>query len=117
MTAGDADRRPCIVAEISKNWRNGSPVNLDPQPIATLFEWVIEMNRQRGYRLHSFQLHQVMTAPDMLTETIVAVFEADPVSVFTGHEIMEVATALGEDARVDLVLADRIVNLLRGRAR
>jgi hypothetical protein len=52
--------RPFIVAEISKNWIDGKGV-VDDMPIAVLFERVIETNTRRGYRLHSFQLHRLMT--------------------------------------------------------
>lgn len=55
-------------------WLSGDiPENDDP--IATLFELVIEHNARRGYRLRTFQLFQLMTGPDALTETIIAVFE------------------------------------------
>lgn len=64
-----------IVAEVSKNWRSGHPVNGDARTIAALFELVIEHNQGRGYRLLSFQLHRMMTSVDELNETIVAVFE------------------------------------------
>lgn len=64
---------PFIVAEVSKNWVNGYEV--EPGLLAERFEEVIEVNRQRGYRLHSFQLHRVMVAQRQLNETIVAVFE------------------------------------------
>jgi hypothetical protein len=63
-----------IVAEISKNWQDGREM----QPsglIARQFEEVIEANRQRGYRLHSFTLHRLLTGPSEMNETIVAVFE------------------------------------------
>jgi len=66
---------PFIVAEISKNWLGG----LEQQPgsglLAERFEHVIAHNRARGYRLHQFQLHRIMTAPDGMNETIIAVFE------------------------------------------
>lgn len=67
-----------IVAEVSKTWR-GRRQHKYPQPAAAdclcgRFEHVIERNRQRGYELHSFDLSQVMTGEDELTETIIAVF-------------------------------------------
>ena len=74
---------PFIVAEISKSWINGEAVS-DTPILAVSFERVIEVNRQRGYRLHSFQLHQLMVSraddvmADHLVETIIAVFEAVP---------------------------------------
>lgn len=61
-----------IVAEITKNWQSGfseSPI------IAIQFETVIEKNLERGYKLHSFQLHQILISEDTMTETIIAVFE------------------------------------------
>jgi hypothetical protein len=64
-----------IVAEVSMSWIDGRPVSTSPL-LAQSFEAVIEVNRQRGYRLHSFQLHQVMTSINAMNETIVAVFEA-----------------------------------------
>ena len=63
-----------IVAEISKNWADGESVANTPL-LANQFERVIEHNRRRGYWLHSFQLHRMMTAPGILNETIIAVFE------------------------------------------
>ncbi len=66
-----------IVAEVSKSWINGKPVSNSPL-LAQSFEAIIEVNRRRGYRLHSFQLHQVMTSITAMNETIVAVFEAEP---------------------------------------
>ncbi len=62
-----------IVAEVSKNWIDGSP--LTPGLLCNAFESVIESNRQRGYRLHSFELHRLMTGINSMNETIIAVFE------------------------------------------
>jgi hypothetical protein len=68
-----------IVAEISKNWSDGremAPTGL----VSTQFEQVIEVNRRRGYRLHSFQLHRMMTTAaqgPVLNETVMAVFELE----------------------------------------
>jgi tmRNA-binding protein len=63
-----------IVAEVSKSWIYGVPVS-DTPLLAQSFEYVIETNRQRGYRLHSFQLHRLMVSINQLNETIIAVFE------------------------------------------
>ena len=63
-----------IVAEISKNWRDGSEL-VQNGLACQLFERCIEHNRLRGYRLHSFQLHRMMTGDRELNETIIAVFE------------------------------------------
>ena len=64
-----------IVGEVSKSWINGQPFNDDPRVLAELFEQMIEHNRQRGYRLHSFQIHRLLVRRDELNETLVAVFE------------------------------------------
>lgn len=64
-----------IVAEISKNWRRNAELPASStQIIAGMFEDVIEHNRQRGYLLHSFQLHRLLTSLDEMNETIIAVF-------------------------------------------
>jgi hypothetical protein len=67
--------KPFIVAEISKNWPDPGMV----QPggfLAAQFEHVIRVNHQRGYRLHSFQLHRLWMGPDRMNETVIAVFES-----------------------------------------
>ena len=69
-----SDDPPFIVAEISKNWINGSSPS-GPTLLCQLFEMVIEKNRQRGYRLHSFELHRLMVGINQMNETIIAVFE------------------------------------------
>jgi hypothetical protein len=66
--------QPFIVAEISKNWGPDLPLTSNPTLISQAFELVINENAQRGYVLHSFQLHRQMLGPDQLNETIVAVF-------------------------------------------
>jgi hypothetical protein len=68
--------RRFIVAEVSKNWINGDELGVGL--VAERFEDVIEVNRQRGYRLLTFSLHRLITAPQELNETIVAVFERSP---------------------------------------
>ncbi len=65
-----------IVAEVSKNWFNGREVKPSGL-LAQQFETVIAHNLARGYRLHSFQLHRLMTGPTDMNETIIAVFERD----------------------------------------
>ena len=65
---------PFIVAEVSKNWRDGFEVTPGTGLLAQQFELVINRNADRGYRLHSFQLHRLMTGPNELNETIIAVF-------------------------------------------
>lgn len=65
-----------IVAEISKNWFAGDGAKADDRAnhISYAFEQVIETNRLRGYALHSFQLHRLMTDEETMNETIIAVF-------------------------------------------
>lgn len=70
-----------IVAEVSKNWQRAEYIG-DTNHLAEAglllsnqFEKVIEVNRQRGYVLHSFQIHRLMTNSDVMNETIIAVFE------------------------------------------
>jgi hypothetical protein len=64
-----------IVAEVSKNWREGREVTPGSGLIAEQFERVIDVNAQRGYRLVTFSLHRLMVREDELNETIIAVFE------------------------------------------
>lgn len=66
-----------VVAEVSKSWVDGAHVGT-PYLLAELFEHVIAVNLQRGYVLHSFDLHRLMTRPNEINETIIAVFEALP---------------------------------------
>ncbi len=75
------DIKPFIVAEVSKNWVNyGSGLEQASEGLLChRFEAVIEANRQRGYLLHSFVLNQIMTNPDCLNETIIAVFRHESV--------------------------------------
>lgn len=63
-----------IVAEVSKTW----PEHTSDMPrfVSQDFESIINVNLERGYRLHSWQLHRVMVSPEVMNETIVAVFEA-----------------------------------------
>ena len=65
-----------IVAEVSKNWYRGQAMG--GRLLAQQFEDVIEFNRQRGYRLYQFALHQVVVSPDEMNETIIAVFRREP---------------------------------------
>ena len=72
----DATGPEYIVAEVSKNWSG-----LPPQPVTQgeclsgLFERVIKCNRDRGYVLDSWKLNRLMTAPEVMNETIIAVFK------------------------------------------
>ncbi len=60
-----------IVAEITKHWAPGTPVE---DLISQRFEMVINMNTQRGYKLKDWRLY-TMSTEGLLTETIVAIFE------------------------------------------
>jgi len=71
--------RPFIVAEISKNWIDGT--SLSEELLCQQFERVIDFNAKRGYRLHSFQLHRCQTRLNELNETIIAVFEGTPLAL------------------------------------
>jgi transcriptional regulator with XRE-family HTH domain len=64
-----------LVAELSKNWIGGLEVMPGSGLIAQQFERVLAHHHARGYRLLTFQLHRLMTQPDELNETILAVFE------------------------------------------
>jgi hypothetical protein len=68
-----------VVAEISKNWERPAPEVGGPL-LCQLFEDLIEVNRQRGYELHSFQLHRLMYEQNVMNETIIAVFRKRPLS-------------------------------------
>ena len=72
-----ADKDRFIVAEVSKNWIAGREVTPGSGLIAQQFERLIAHNCARGYRLLTFHLHRLMTQPDELNETIIAVFERD----------------------------------------
>lgn len=63
-----------IVGEVSCSYIGGVPVS-PVAPIARSFEMLVNVNHDRGYRLVSFSLHRLMTRPDELNETILAVFE------------------------------------------
>lgn len=62
-----------IVAEISKNWDRHN--RNDGYFLREKFEEIIAVNLDRGYRLHSFALDRLVTGPDELNETIIAVFQ------------------------------------------
>ena len=74
---------PFIVGEVSCSYVNGLPIS-DVAPIARSFERLVNHNHQRGYRLVTFSLHRMMTRPDELNETIMAVFERCPAPPVTG---------------------------------
>jgi len=64
-----------IVAEVSKNWINGREAAPGSGLIAQQFEHVCNFNYDRGYRLVSFTLNRLITRPNEMNETIIAVFE------------------------------------------
>ena len=64
-----------IVAEVSKNWIGGAELHPERGLIAEQFERVVNVNAARGYRLVTFSLHRLITNPDQMNETIIAVFE------------------------------------------
>lgn len=64
-----------IVAEISKNWHVGQSATDAAEFLSWMFEHIINVNRDRGYRLMSWQLHRMLVTPWELNETIIAVFE------------------------------------------
>jgi len=64
-----------IVAEVSKNWIDGGEATPGTGLLAEQFERIIELNRRRGYQLHSFQMHRMFFTPGTLNETVIAVFE------------------------------------------
>lgn len=65
---------PRIVGEVSKTWRDDRELEVERPLLCERFETMIEHNRTRGYGLESWQMSSVLTAPGVLTETIVAVF-------------------------------------------
>ena len=62
-----------IVAEITHNWTSKKS-DLDKPLLSQQFEAVIQKNAERGYDLDGWQFHQVMTTPNALCKTIIAVF-------------------------------------------
>lgn len=70
----DNDSPVFIVAEVATNWPKPWPVPTS-ELLSAKFENVIELNRSRGYQLHSFQLHRLMVSAEELNETIIAVFK------------------------------------------
>ncbi len=61
-----------IVAEITKNWNNETPIK---DLISQKFELVINTNAARGYKLIDWKFNVVLNSGDVLTETIIAIFE------------------------------------------
>lgn len=64
-----------IVGEVSKNWCAGEEDEPGSGLLAQRFEAMVNHNFARGYRLLSFELHRLMTGPDDMNETLIAVFE------------------------------------------
>lgn len=75
-------RQKMIVAEVSKTWTSADHVKkVDTRTtLSGQFERVIEVNLERGYHLQSWRMSQIMTGPEVMTETIIAVFKLDPLS-------------------------------------
>lgn len=65
---------PFIVGEVSKNWPEGAGEQAFPRLLSERFEVVIETNRRRGYKLHSWALNTTPSASGVI-ETIIAVFQ------------------------------------------
>lgn len=65
-----------IVAEITKNWTNSTPV---ADLISQRFEMVINTNFERGYKLIDWKINSISQTTNekvvVLTETIIAIFE------------------------------------------
>lgn len=66
-----------IVAEVSKNWPELAGEDDYPRFISQRFEHVIEVNRQKGYRLDSWHLNRIPHLDGGANETIVAVFRRE----------------------------------------
>ena len=66
-----------IVAEVSKNWVRNQPLIQGSRTISQTFEDVVNVNHERGYRLHSFTMHRLQMGNDEMNETIIAVFEKE----------------------------------------
>lgn len=64
-----------IVGEVTCNWQNGTLVEPSLGLMCQRFENLIAVNLDRGYVLHSFNLHQLAEGYSRMHETIVAVFE------------------------------------------
>jgi hypothetical protein len=62
-----------IVAEITKNWDNQTPVN---DLLCQRFETAININLERGYKLFDWKIMSVVNN-NVLTETIIAIFELE----------------------------------------
>lgn len=61
-----------IVAEITKNWTTETPIG---DLLCQQFEYVINTNLSRGYKLMDWKL-AAATHDEILTETIIAIFES-----------------------------------------
>lgn len=60
-----------IVAEVSKTWVPGDPI---AETLSQKFEYILNFNTKRGYKLTDWKLGQVCNG-DVFTETIIAIFE------------------------------------------
>jgi hypothetical protein len=66
--------RKWIVGEVSKNWHQGAEDS--PGLLCERFEAMLSVNDTRGYDLHTFSVHRVLSDGDSsMNETIIAVFK------------------------------------------
>jgi hypothetical protein len=89
-----------IVAEVSKNWRDGQEVT-PTGPLAVQFERVINVNAARGYVLRQFQVHRMLITPTEMNETVIAVFERDAPRGLSDAHSLELERLLGRLSRED----------------
>lgn len=71
------DTRPAlIVGEVSANYPHNEPGENGCALLSTRFEFLCKTNRERGFKLHSWQLDRKFME-GQLNETIIAVFEKE----------------------------------------
>lgn len=71
---GKTKMQRVIVGEVTCKWQNGTLLDPSAGHISHRFEKLILGNLDRGYKLHSFQLNQIVESHYKLLETIIAVF-------------------------------------------
>lgn len=74
-----------IVAEITKNWDSETPVS---DLLCQRFEEVININSARGYNLIDWKITSAANK-DVLTETIIAIFQLNPLFIPTDRQQKE----------------------------
>jgi hypothetical protein len=62
-----------IVAEVSKNWTPDTP---PADLLSNRFEMIINVNKQRGYKLIDWKIDRIVIE-GCLNETIIAIFEKE----------------------------------------